>query len=250
VSTTAVEIGSALRMAREDRALELSDVERATRIRAAYLAALEEERFDRLPGRAYVKGFLRVYADFLGLDGRRLVETFNDRFPETEPQELAPPTVERARPRPSAWLQPFPVTVAFVALALAGVAAWRLTTSHHPGRAAPLRPPTTTAPAAAAPTTTSKPAHPVAWHGRLVLRARGPCWLWIRSGSASGPVLYESTLPPGGVLRYTLAAGRPQLWLRVGAPWNLDLWLNGTQIRTLPSIPANLLATRHGLSPA
>src|SRR5438445_1069806 len=83
-----VEIGGALRAARERRGLGLGQVERETRIRERYLAALEEERFELLPARAYAKGFLRVYADFLGLDGRLIVEEFNARFPEAQQPEL------------------------------------------------------------------------------------------------------------------------------------------------------------------
>src|SRR2546428_2842441 len=86
-----VEIGNALRSVRERRGLELREVERETRIRERYLAALEEERFERLPARAYAKGFLRVYADFLGLDGRLIVDEFNERFPEADQPEHEPP---------------------------------------------------------------------------------------------------------------------------------------------------------------
>jgi len=43
-----------------------------------------------LPARAYAKGFLRVYADFLGLDGRLIVAEFDGRFPDAEQPELAP----------------------------------------------------------------------------------------------------------------------------------------------------------------
>jgi cytoskeleton protein RodZ len=68
------EIGSSLRAARMRQGLELSEVERDTRIRAKYLGALEDDRFDVLPGPAYVKWFLRSYADYIGLDGQRLVD--------------------------------------------------------------------------------------------------------------------------------------------------------------------------------
>jgi Helix-turn-helix domain/Aminoacyl-tRNA editing domain len=70
------EIGSSLREARMRESLELADVERATRIRARYLMALEEERFDIFPGTAYAKGFLRTYADHLGLDAQRFVDEY------------------------------------------------------------------------------------------------------------------------------------------------------------------------------
>ena len=49
-------------------------------MRAKYLRYLEEERFEQLPGHAYTKGFLQVYADALGLDGRLYVEEYNMRY--------------------------------------------------------------------------------------------------------------------------------------------------------------------------
>jgi cytoskeleton protein RodZ len=50
------------------RGLELTQIEADTCIRARYLRALEDERFELLPGTAYVRGFLRTYARYLGLD--------------------------------------------------------------------------------------------------------------------------------------------------------------------------------------
>ena len=92
------EIGSSLRAAREHHQLELSQVERATRIRARYLQALEDERFDVLPGAAYAKGFLRTYADYLGLDAQRFVDQYNTRFAPAEVPQPAP-LVRVRRPR-------------------------------------------------------------------------------------------------------------------------------------------------------
>jgi cytoskeleton protein RodZ len=57
------EIGNSLREARVRQQLELTEVEQATKIRARYLRALEEESFEALPAQTYVKGFLRTYAD-------------------------------------------------------------------------------------------------------------------------------------------------------------------------------------------
>ena len=62
------------------RNLAPADVQKAIRIRDRYLQALEEERWELLPGDAYVKGFLRSYADFLGLDGNLYVDEYNSRF--------------------------------------------------------------------------------------------------------------------------------------------------------------------------
>ncbi|MDQ5822374.1 MAG: helix-turn-helix domain-containing protein, partial [Actinomycetota bacterium] len=74
------EIGISLREARLRQHLELPEAEQATKIRGKYLRALEEEQFDVLPAQTYVKGFLRAYADFLGLDGQLYVDEFNSRY--------------------------------------------------------------------------------------------------------------------------------------------------------------------------
>ena len=242
----AVEIGSALREARERLGLELGDVERDTRIRTRYLAALEQERFELLPGRAYAKGFLRVYAEFVGLDGRLLIEAFDARVPEPESESAAPPVARRRTraPRPRA----LPLALVGAVLAAVAIAAWQLSGSNPPKAAPPRTSPPSTVPSRPKAVGPTSPA--AAWHMLLVLRASGPCWLWIRSGSAAGAVLYEKTLPAGGVLRYTLASSRPQLWVRVGAPWNLALSLDGKPVRSLPGVPTNVLVGRRGITPA
>ncbi|HEY8639097.1 MAG TPA: helix-turn-helix domain-containing protein, partial [Solirubrobacterales bacterium] len=74
------EIGISLREARLRQHLELPEVEQATKIRGKYLRALEEEQFEVLPAQTYVKGFLRAYADYLGLDGQLYVAEFNSRY--------------------------------------------------------------------------------------------------------------------------------------------------------------------------
>ena len=74
------EIGNSLREARTRRQIDLPQAEQATKIRVRYLRALEEERFEQLPSQTYVKGFLRTYADYLGLYGQLYVDEFNSRF--------------------------------------------------------------------------------------------------------------------------------------------------------------------------
>ena len=68
----------------------------------------------------------------------------------------------------------------------------------------------------------------------------------VRHGSATGALVYESTLEQGQTVRFT--AGK--LWLRIGAPWNLDAKLNGRLLTGLPPNTANVLVTATGLRPA
>src|SRR5829696_8345631 len=69
------EIGDQLRETRLRNRIDITEVEAATKIRAKYLRALENEEWELLPGPTFVKTFLRTYADYLGLDARNLVES-------------------------------------------------------------------------------------------------------------------------------------------------------------------------------
>ena len=93
------EIGPSLREARERRGLAYSQVEADTAIRSRYIRALEEEEFDILPGPTYTKGFLRSYAEYLGLDGELFVDEFNSRHHDPR-REFDQPIASRPRSRP------------------------------------------------------------------------------------------------------------------------------------------------------
>ena len=85
------EIGTSLREARLRQGIELVEAEQATKIRAKYLRALEDERFELLPAQTYVKGFLRSYADYLGLDGQLYVDEYNSRYHRRRGSDAAHP---------------------------------------------------------------------------------------------------------------------------------------------------------------
>ena len=76
---------------------------------------------------------------------------------------------------------------------------------------------------------------------RLVLTAaRGDCWLLVRAGSQAGRTLYENLLRRGQRLSFR----RPGLWIRLGAPGNVDIRLNGRPVGRLPgNAPRNVVVT-------
>lgn len=84
------EIGETLRETRMRRRIDMTEVEAATKIRAKYLRALENEEWDLLPGPTFVKTFLRTYAEYLELDPRLLVEEYRQRFERPTTQDLTP----------------------------------------------------------------------------------------------------------------------------------------------------------------
>src|ERR1700677_3577066 len=69
-------VGQDLRAARLRRGDDLATVSRALKIRKDHLEALEEDRFEALPGRTYAVGFVRAYSDYLGLDPVQCTERF------------------------------------------------------------------------------------------------------------------------------------------------------------------------------
>jgi len=75
-SSPYAEIGALLKEARKDLRMTTLQAAHALHIRAAYLEALEEGRFEALPGSAYTKGYLQSYAAFLQLDKNELLKQF------------------------------------------------------------------------------------------------------------------------------------------------------------------------------
>jgi cytoskeleton protein RodZ len=248
------EIGGSLREARLKRGLTPADVQKAIRIRDRYLQALEEERWEVLPGDAYVKGFLRTYADYLGLDGNLYVDEYNNRFAQHDEPQFVPERFARSGPRSgrAGLLRPV-VVVAVIAVIVAAVAAWQLAGSS--GKDNQGAPPVSTQTTTATHTTPKPPKKKHKHHvvvslptHAVLVASRGDCWLWIRSGSASGPTVYEATLAQGQTLPVDLKNG--PVWIDVGDPPSLDVRLGGKLVTGLPSQAGNVLLTRSGLKPA
>jgi Helix-turn-helix domain/RodZ C-terminal domain len=232
------EIGNSLREARLRQGLEIPRIEADTKIRGKYLRALEEEHFDVLPGDTYVKGFLKTYADYLGLDGQLYLDEFNSRFAAAEEISVtqSPPT-RRKRRRVEANL---------VVVALAGIVAVTVlvvvglagigTGSDDPPFTGTSQQSTTND--SGVPTTGSdeKPRK----RAKLVLTAaRGDSFLQVRNYGVNGKLLWEGTLEEGQVQRFVRSR---RLWLDLDEPQNLNAKLNGRRVE-LPSEPAVLLVT-------
>jgi cytoskeleton protein RodZ len=218
------EIGNSLREARLRQGLDFPQIEQATKIRGKYLRALEEEQFDVLPAPTYVKGFLRSYSEFLGLDGQLYVDEFNSRYVRGEVEDEEP---LRARAGPSFRRRSSRVekNAFFLAIGAIGAltalvfVAWRFGADEPPN--VPL--PQDSVAAKPAKRTAPKPA-------RLGVKAvSGNIWLQVRRGSSAGPLVEAATLEQGQSRLYVA----PRLWIAVRAPANMRLRLNGRSV-TVP----------------
>ena len=108
-------LGEMLRSARESRGLDHARIERDTRIRGRYLAALERGAYDELPGEVYARGFLRTYARYLGLDADAMVALYRI---ETRARTHASAAVPRTRPRWTPQPRAFVITPSVVGAAV------------------------------------------------------------------------------------------------------------------------------------
>ena len=111
-------IGVLLREARESRGESREEAARVTRIGRNYLAALEEDSFDKLPSPAYVKGFLRVYGKHLGLSADDLIRRYEECPPSDsdagrgeDGRVAAPPMVRVVSPIRNRWMIPLVLLV-------------------------------------------------------------------------------------------------------------------------------------------
>ena len=92
-------IGNILRTERETQGRTLTEVSKAVYIKTKYLSALEEENFAVIPGEVYVKGFIRAYASYLGMDGEELVAQYDVPSEPVLLQKEAPTAVESGKGR-------------------------------------------------------------------------------------------------------------------------------------------------------
>ncbi len=80
-------VAATLRAARLAHGSTLPEISDSLRIRLAYLEAIEDGRFDELPGNVYAIGFIRTYADHLGLDSRHLIEKYKEETEQPQSQQ-------------------------------------------------------------------------------------------------------------------------------------------------------------------
>lgn len=94
------ELGRVLRSTRESLGYDLDEIEEKTKIRKRYLLALEEGDWSVLPGRVYARGFVRSYADVLGLDGLELLQQYVDGRETDAPVENPDKATTKEPPSP------------------------------------------------------------------------------------------------------------------------------------------------------
>jgi hypothetical protein len=242
------EIGNSLREARLRQGLEIPRIEAETKIRGKYLRALEEEQFEVLPGDTYVKGFLRTYADYLGLDGQLYLDEFNSRFAASEELPFAQSTTPKKRRRrveSNLVVVALAAIVAVTVLVVVGLSGLGSDSGGETPHPATTPGPTTTAEPGPTTTAAQEAVGEPAPRARLVLTAaRGDSYVQVRAGGVNGKLLWEGTLEQGQTQRFTRYA---RLWLDLDDPQNLNAKVNNRRLENFPTQPAVVLVTAKGV---
>jgi cytoskeleton protein RodZ len=233
-------LGERFRTAREARGLTLSDVAEHIRIRSVYLAAIEDENWSAIGAPVYVRGFLRTYARFLGLDSEEIVGEFNRQgATQTAPHTpaSAPRTTYLSDEPTGRNLSPLIWLASVVAVVLVAFVFYNELTMHARRTAGPLpsNTPLAASPAASpsAPTelTVARAQPPVAipTGQTLELRVSAPTWLRV---TVDGNVSMEGTFPAGTVRRFH---GK-SVTLRIGNAGGVEVVVDGKSLGRLGAI--------------
>lgn len=235
----ATAIGETLRVARRQRGVSLGDAAAETRVRERYLAALEHEEFAVLGGDVYVKGFLRSYARYLGLDPEPLVEEYRRVYQAGDgtmiaSTPVAAPVSREARP-PGLVVAGAAGVLVIVVLAAIGLTRPDVAVQEQEALApAPVAPTTEPAPATdpAQPTAPVEPA-PQDGGGEDGEPAEGvEVVLEVRGGESWMRVLVDGANVLEGIRGDGFAqtfAGEDEVSLRLGNPSVVSATVNGEE---------------------
>jgi transcriptional regulator with XRE-family HTH domain len=235
-------LGEEFRSAREARGLSLSDVAERLHIRSVYLGAIEDEDWTAIGAPVYIRGFMRTYARFLGLDAEAAVARFAATAAAASPPASAARVIdERSREpgadggRPSA----FAIVAVLAAIAVVIYVAYSYA-QNRPGAGVPVA---IVSPGAAAdaPVTDASPEdslapvpsplplpvkpHAAAVHG-LRIALTQTSWLRVE---IDGKVVSEGTFPAGT----TKTFGGKTADVRVGNAGGVDIVVNGRPVAKL-----------------
>jgi cytoskeletal protein RodZ len=240
--------GENLRRERELRGVSLREIAEATKISIRFLAALEEDRVDRLPGGLFPRAFLRQYTRYLGLDAERYVAEF--LYVNDDPAPASPPPAPRERRPPlprGLFLFGAVVVVGIVLTLKLGGVPERAVEDAAPlagGPAVAVPPsPATQAPYPSSPTLASA-ASSTTDGLVLTLRAQQDCWVEAR---ADGETVLNRVLA-GGETATLEAHGR--IVLSVGNAGGLDFRVNdlpGMPLGKSGEVKRNIVITRDNI---
>lgn len=233
------QVGDILRSEREKKGLTVKDIESATSIRALYIQAIEDGEFKVIPGEVYLKGFIRNYANYLGLNGQEMVDLYRQsQAPASVTPETAAEVKAAITPSPSADTEPKKtkssytwVVIPLVAVCLLGAVWWFIGGEGKPeSQPLPDAPKQSqSAPAKPAPAAPVTPAAPVPQTAPVMVTAQfsDECWLTV---IADGKEIFEGIPKAGESMSWQ---AQKTLVVKLGNAGGVDWVYNGQPVGKL-----------------
>lgn len=249
-------VGYTLRQERERQNLSIEDIEQGTSIRSVYIEAIENGEYDKLPGTVYAKGFIKNYANFLGLDAEAMTKEFTSDLaelsgtPEPPPEEEQPPqTPKVVTPKPATpEKKPFGYSIeneksssksgvliiaAVILIAALAGGAWSWLSSSD-GEVAKVEPPPVQQTQPAPP---EEPVEPVASANpapadsvQIQARFNDRCWLLV---TIDGAVVQEGVVEGGQTLTWE---GKDNINFRLGNAGAVEFFQGGKSLGVLGGV--------------
>jgi len=228
-------VGELLRDERERKGLSIKEIENAISIRTLYINAIEEENYKIVPGEVYLKGFIRNYANYLGLNGQEMVNLYRQSQKPISPVTLTetPDNVEalvKKTEQPhknnrnyDRWLM-----ISLLAVCVSG-SAWWLLASPKVATAPEVQTQTNSTPVnqplptqSVAPTTPDQ-AKPVV----ITAKYTEQCWTSV---TADGKNIYEGTPKSGDTITWE---AQKSISITAGNAGGMDIIYNGQSVGSL-----------------
>lgn len=233
-------VGEILRSEREKKGISIKDVEAATSIRALYINAIEESDYKIVPGEVYLKGFIRNYANFLGLNGPGMVDLYRQQQTASQsnaiPEAAASTTASVPSSKPDTtgegtgsakWI------IGGIAIAaIAGVLWWVNARPANPAVPAP-QPSAQVQPATPAPVIPAKPVPnpvPQAQPIQIIAKFSGECWTQV---IADGKEIFEGIPRSGDSLTWN---ANNNMTIKFGNAGSVEANYNGQPLGKLGGV--------------
>lgn len=245
-------IGNRLKKARQERNLTLEEVQKKTKIHPRVLKALEEDRPEQILSLTYIKGFLKIYADYLGLDGSSLVKEYVNFHPTSVRQviDLTKEKLPGGYAKVVSILKRFALILPVLLIFILFLFSLRsIIRSRESKKTKEVKSPKVTSKVKVATPSGKAGTSPAATVTKLELlklaiRAKEDSWIQVK---ADGKIVFQNVLPKGSSEKWE-AKEKLELW--VGNAGGIDLELNDKPLGPLGKygqVIKNILITKEGM---
>lgn len=231
-------VGELLRDEREKKGLLIKEIENAISIRTLYINAIEEGNYKLVPGEVYLKGFIRNYANYLGLNGQEMVDLYrlsqkptSPITPTIAPENVDTPVIRSEQPPKNSNKYDRWLLISLLAVCVAGSACWLLASPKQVAEPKQTDIQAQTTPATVSQTlpvqsvvqTTPTQTKPIV----IIAKYTEQCWTSV---TADGKNIYEGTPKTGDTITWE---AQKNIAITAGNAGGIEIISNGQSVGKL-----------------